>query len=50
MYMSVSDIDRQCPRGLNQSIIDEHEWQTAPFDNRCLRVSFTFIKFCLPVI
>lgn len=43
--MSVSDIDRQCPRGLNQSVINDYQWQTTPFDDKCLQVCFIYIYF-----
>lgn len=37
--MTTEDIDRQCPRNLNATGINDLNWQQAPFDDACLRVS-----------
>uniref|UniRef100_A0AC34Q1T9 G-protein coupled receptors family 1 profile domain-containing protein n=1 Tax=Panagrolaimus sp. JU765 TaxID=591449 RepID=A0AC34Q1T9_9BILA len=40
MFMELADIDKRCPRGLNQSAVSAHVWQTEPFSANCLRTFF----------
>ncbi|CAD5215820.1 unnamed protein product [Bursaphelenchus okinawaensis] len=40
MFMSVEDIDRRCPRGLNSSMLNDTSWKLAPFDDVCLNTFF----------
>ncbi|CAD5221781.1 unnamed protein product [Bursaphelenchus xylophilus] len=40
MFMSIDDIDRRCPRGINASLVSDTSWQLAPFDDACLNTFF----------
>ncbi|CAK5088967.1 unnamed protein product [Meloidogyne enterolobii] len=38
MFLSVEDINRQCPRAVNPN--DTNNWETFPFDDNCLKSFF----------
>uniref|UniRef100_A0A915D9L0 G-protein coupled receptors family 1 profile domain-containing protein n=1 Tax=Ditylenchus dipsaci TaxID=166011 RepID=A0A915D9L0_9BILA len=52
MFMSINDIDRQCPRGLNESEVSTQVWMAAPFQDECLRweeMLYTTLYFIISI-
>ncbi|KAK0397575.1 hypothetical protein QR680_002177 [Steinernema hermaphroditum] len=40
MFLSIDDIDDQCPRGLNKTTTPPEVWRSHPFNDTCLRSMF----------
>ncbi|VDM24143.1 unnamed protein product [Toxocara canis] len=38
MFMTIDDIDAQCPRGIDKTQVSANEWRKAPFSDQCLQL------------